>query len=303
MVYSVLSPPSSSPQSCGLYLGVWARVKRRLCRLMLRFISSFLKSSGEFRGDPRGESLGELFGDPPGEPAFDLGMSWMTGSLVSICSCSLSSTSGWSSSELSVHRSLMVEQRVVRNQVSSFTPLLKFGPKYLSQNSAVSRADFTWCFCDGICQWSIFVCQIQVKLSSSGPVLTSSHLDKTWTCCPLQNSCQHSQRSCFKKQNPTRETKPLQSVNKMTPLTEFYLYLKPNESLSCLFLGPCCLSCWAIDSNISVEVLSHSLPLPGFVYITARPSLSPTKYGCLIYREETHDRLPPSAFLSLFPIL
>ena len=100
----------SWPRSCGLYLGVWARVKRRRWRLMLRFISSFLKSSGEFRGDPRGESLGELFGDPAGEPALVLGMSWMIGGQVTLCSCGLSSTSECSSSEFSEHRSLIVNR-------------------------------------------------------------------------------------------------------------------------------------------------------------------------------------------------
>lgn len=48
---------------------------------------------------------------------------------------------------------------------------------------------------------------------------------------------------------------------------------------------------------------SPCLSLPSFVYITRRPSLSPTKYGRLIYREEKHDRSPPSASLCLFPTL
>lgn len=65
---------------------------------MLRFISSFLQSIGEFRGEPRGESRGQILGDMPG----DLGLSWMTGSLLT--SCSSDSSSDRSPSE---HASLM----------------------------------------------------------------------------------------------------------------------------------------------------------------------------------------------------
>lgn len=44
-------------------------------------------------------------------------------------------------------------------------------------------------------------------------------------------------------------------------------------------------------------------PSPRLCLHYSRPSLSPTKYGRLIYREEKHDRSPPSACLSLFPTL
>lgn len=46
---------------------------------------------------------------------------------------------------------------------------------------------------------------------------------------------------------------------------------------------------------------SASLPPARFVYITAKPSLSPTKYGHLIYREVKHDRSPPSCSISCIP--
>lgn len=113
------------------------------------------------------------------------------------------------------------------------------------------------------------------EASSSDLVLTSSHLNKTWTCaCPLQNSRQFSQRSCLKKYIP-KQKQNLLRVNKMTSLTDFYLYLKANESLSCLLLRPRCQSCWAIDSNISVDVLSlpPSLSQALFTLLLGLPSL------------------------------
>lgn len=44
-------------------------------------------------------------------------------------------------------------------------------------------------------------------------------------------------------------------------------------------------------------------PSPRLCLHYSGPSLSPTKYGRLIYREEKHDRSPPSACLSCFPTL
>ncbi|MEQ2213704.1 hypothetical protein XENOCAPTIV_019572 [Xenoophorus captivus] len=75
-------------------------------------MSSFLKSSGEFRGEPRGESLGDTLGDPAAEHVLDLGRSWTMGSRVATCFHGISLTSACSSSELSEHRSLMVDGKL-----------------------------------------------------------------------------------------------------------------------------------------------------------------------------------------------
>lgn len=163
VVHSVEQKASSSlpswPQSYGLYLGVWARVKRRLWRFMLRFISSFLKSSGEFRGDPRGESLGEILGDPPGEPALDLGMSWMMGSLDTLRSCGLSSTSACSSSELSEHSSLMVNRgwSGVRKLVPLLVTLVRGAVFDLFLSGFLNKLYKTFSWHD-IWQWSVSSC-------------------------------------------------------------------------------------------------------------------------------------------------
>ncbi len=173
------------------YLGVWARVKRRLWRLMLRFISSFLKSSGEFRGDPRGESLGEIFGDPPGEPTLDRGMSWMMGSLDTLCSCGLSSTSACSSSELSEHSSLMVNRG--QSGVRKLVPLLALPLVTLVRGAVFDlflsgfQINFIRLFRDMTYGSGPLV--PVVEASASGPIFASSCLDKTWACSLLrQNS-------------------------------------------------------------------------------------------------------------------
>lgn len=95
--------------------------------------------------------------------------------------------------------------------------------------------------------------------------------------------------------NPKRE-----QIFLKKPIRLFYLYLKPISPFLVSSQGSCWLQWRAIASNISVDVLCvpPSLSQALFTLLLGLP-FSQTKYGRLIYREEKHDRSPPSASLSL----
>lgn len=245
-------------------LRLYLGVWARVKRRLWRLMLRFIISLRNSSGEFRGDPRGEFLGDPPGEPALDLGMSLR--SLVNLWSCAMSSSSD--SSELSVHSSLMAVG------LSVHLGLAKTGSKCKS-----SRLHQTsWC------HDSFLICsRWSYCLRSSPHVHMLEQILGLSMVSPNASPQTH---------GTSEHLQP-----RLLSLLETFSFCAHRDHIDC------CARRGKKPSNINVYVLAlpPSLLPAHFVYITAKPSLSPTKYGHLIYREVKRDRSPPSCSISCIP--
>lgn len=155
---------------------------------------------------------------------------------------------------------------------------------------------------------------VHLGLAKTGSNCESSRLHQTswchdsflicsrWSYCLRSSPRVHMFEQILSLSMVSKRLPPKHMEPQSTSSSDFYLYWKPLSSVRIEIISTAVLG-GKKPSNINVYVvaLPPSLLPAHFVYITAKPSLSPTKYGHLIYREVKRDGSPPSCSISCIP--